>query len=349
MSFWFLPVAAVFLAALGAQESPAGPARQTERSGDLKEAFAAGVQAENADDWQAALAAFRQAAALAPKQFPVWFHLAEAAEKLAKQTADSAQREQLRAESVAAFDKAVALKPNDPAVHNNYALALAAAGNYVAAREHLDTAVRLDPQKAGQYYYNLGAVAVNDGRTQEGCDAFAAAVKADPNYPESHYQTGVCAFYRATVKGDGTTDIPPDARRSLSEYLRLSPAGQFVEIAKELVASLDSPIEMDYVRPGYSGPPPPEPPRIYAALLKRGGQPGYPPLAKRARLQGVVLLDAVIDRNGDIAALRVVSGHPLLVRAAMEAAKQWKFRPTLRNGEAVVVAFAISVNFQLSP
>ena len=344
----FLPVVAVILSALAAQEPAAGPASEAERNRSLKDAFAAGIQAENAKDWQAALTAFRQATALDPKQFAVWFHLADVAGKLARQSTGAAQRDQLRDESVAAFEKAVALKPGDAAVHNNYALALATAGNYAAARQQLDTAVRLDPSKAAQYYYNLGAVAVNDGRNQEGCDAFGAGLKADPNYAENHYQGGLCYFARATIREDGTTDMPPGARQGFSEYLRLSPAGRFADTARELAASLDTPVETNYVRPGYQ-PPAHELRHFPAVQVRHSPQPVYPPLARRARVQGAVRMDAVIDRAGDIAALRVVSGHPLFVPAALEAVKQWHYTPPMLDGKPIDGAVQITVNFRVSP
>src|SRR5690349_19247723 len=126
MSSRILSVVAIFLAVLAAQEPAAAP--EAERNRSLKDAFAAGIQAENAKDWQAALTAFRQASVLDPKQFAVWFHLADVAEKLAKQSAGGTQLDQFRAESVAAYEKAVALKPGDAAIHNNYALELATRG-----------------------------------------------------------------------------------------------------------------------------------------------------------------------------------------------------------------------------
>jgi TonB family protein len=77
--------------------------------------------------------------------------------------------------------------------------------------------------------------------------------------------------------------------------------------------------------------------------------PVYPPLAKQARIQGEVVLEAVISREGDVTNLRVVSGHPLLVDAALTAARQWKYRPTLLNGQPVEVVSQITVPFKLEP
>jgi periplasmic protein TonB len=113
--------------------------------------------------------------------------------------------------------------------------------------------------------------------------------------------------------------------------------------------------------PSVAPPPPPQPKRIditpprinvggkvQSAKLIRQPRPVYPPLARQARISGVVRLSAVISRNGTIQELQVVSGHPLLVPAALEAVKQWVYQPTLLNGETVEVQTQIDVNFTLS-
>ena len=88
--------------------------------------------------------------------------------------------------------------------------------------------------------------------------------------------------------------------------------------------------------------------QVQQANLIRQPKPIYPPLAKQARIQGVVRFEALIGRDGTIQNLRLVSGHPLLVPSAQEAVKQWLYRPTLLNGEPVEVATVIDVNFTLS-
>jgi TonB family protein len=76
--------------------------------------------------------------------------------------------------------------------------------------------------------------------------------------------------------------------------------------------------------------------------------PFYPPLAKQARIQGVVRLDAIIGKDGTMKDLRAASGHPLLVPAALEAVRQWVYKPTLLNGNPVEVVSVVDVNFTLS-
>jgi periplasmic protein TonB len=120
------------------------------------------------------------------------------------------------------------------------------------------------------------------------------------------------------------------------------------------------PLNLAHMLPAPEPPPPPPAKagpkpvtRIYRGGLVQQGKlifgprPAYPPLARQARISGVVRLQAVIARDGAIMDLRVVSGHPLLVPAALAAVKQWIFQPTLLNGEPVEVATEIAVNFTL--
>ncbi len=94
---------------------------------------------------------------------------------------------------------------------------------------------------------------------------------------------------------------------------------------------------------------PPAPIRIggnvQQAKLVKHVMPIYPPLAIPARIQGTVRLEAIISKDGTIQNLRVLSGHPLLLRSAMDAVRQWRYQPTLLNGEPVEVQTTIDVVF----
>jgi periplasmic protein TonB len=100
--------------------------------------------------------------------------------------------------------------------------------------------------------------------------------------------------------------------------------------------------------------PKPETPKIIhlggnveAARLVSAPQPLYPPLAKQARISGTVELKAIISADGRVQNLTVVSGNPLLVNAAVDAVRQWVYRPTYLNGKPVQVDTDIEVHFQL--
>ena len=86
---------------------------------------------------------------------------------------------------------------------------------------------------------------------------------------------------------------------------------------------------------------------MQSARLVNQARPQYPPLARQARVQGTVKLEAVISKDGTIEELKVVSGHPLLVQAALDAVRQWRYQPTELNGVAVEVITTIDVNFTL--
>ena len=88
-------------------------------------------------------------------------------------------------------------------------------------------------------------------------------------------------------------------------------------------------------------------PGVSKGLLVYRIEPAYPPLARQAHIQGVVLLTAVIDKDGNIQNLQVVSGHPMLAPAAIEAVKQWRYKPFLLNGQPLEVETTVTVTFQL--
>ena len=89
-------------------------------------------------------------------------------------------------------------------------------------------------------------------------------------------------------------------------------------------------------------------PIVEAQLVSRI-EPRYPPLALQVKQSGTVVLHAIISRDGHITALEVVSGSPFFMQAALDAVRQWRYRPTMLNGEPVEVDTTITVIFQLKP
>jgi protein TonB len=75
--------------------------------------------------------------------------------------------------------------------------------------------------------------------------------------------------------------------------------------------------------------------------------PLYPPLAKAARISGSVPIEIIIDEEGEVMFARSLGGHPLLKESALAAARGWKFKPTLLQGEPVKVIGMITFNFQM--
>jgi TonB family protein len=114
--------------------------------------------------------------------------------------------------------------------------------------------------------------------------------------------------------------------------------------------------------PAYQPPPPatpqpslgtPQRVRVSAgvaqAFVLTKVPPQYPPEAKDAHIQGVVLMNVIVDKEGNVANIQLISGHPLLAPAAIDAVKQWKYKPYLLNESPVEVETQVHVNFTLMP
>src|SRR5437588_9474737 len=109
---------------------------------------------------------------------------------------------------------------------------------------------------------------------------------------------------------------------------------------------------------GMGGAPPPPKPKqtgplrvggnVQAARIINRVQPVYPPLARQTRISGTVRLHAIIGKDGTIQQLEVLNGHPLLQQSALDAVRQWRYQPTLLNGEPVEVDTTIDVIFSLN-
>jgi len=98
-------------------------------------------------------------------------------------------------------------------------------------------------------------------------------------------------------------------------------------------------------------PPPPAPVRVGGAIKQpskiKDARPVYPPIAQSARVQGVVIIEAVIGPDGHVQEAKVLRSIPLLDAAALDAVKQWQYTPTLLNGQPVPVIMTVTVNFTL--
>ena len=101
-------------------------------------------------------------------------------------------------------------------------------------------------------------------------------------------------------------------------------------------------------------PPPPPPPmaiRVGGGIATprkvRDVRPVYPQIAQRARVEGVVIIEATIDRRGKVSETRLLRSIPLLDQAALDAVRQWEYDPTLLNGVAVPVIVTVTVTFTL--
>jgi tetratricopeptide (TPR) repeat protein len=203
--------------------------------------------------YEQAVAAFQKAAAADPKQEAIWSHLAEAQTGLAGAQMGAEAQATLSA-ALESYDKSIALKPSDPAVHNNYALALARLNKFPEASAELKKAAEFDPPGAGKYYYNLGALLVNKGQYDEAAQTFKKAIELTPSYAEAHFQYAVCLSSKMTVTPDGKTVAPPEMKTELDKYLELTPNGPNADAAKAMLAALTGQVQTQYVNPNAAPP-----------------------------------------------------------------------------------------------
>ena len=163
---------------------------------------------------------------------------------------------------------------------------------------------------------------------------------------------------------------PPPAARPLAEPAA-SPDGAPVAAPEGIHAEVERPVPVDIGEPvagvigGFGADPgalpreePAPPPPAPRVPVRPGGDikpprkivdaaPVYPELARTARVSGVVILEATIDEEGNVRDARVLRSIPLLDRAAIDAVRQWRFTPTMLNGQVIPIVMTVTVNFRL--
>jgi tetratricopeptide (TPR) repeat protein len=215
---------------------------------DLNDAYTAGKTALDAKMYEAAIESFNKAAMLDDTQVAVWSGLADAYVGAAGEKT-GADASALYDKGFDAYRKALALKPDDPAYYNNFALALAKDKKLDEAKANLDKAIQLDPPGAGKYYYNMGALLVNGSQSEAAGEEFKKAIDADPKYADAQYQYGLYLTSKATTDKTGKIVPAPGTIEALQKYLELKPDGSFAASAKELIAGLGGTVSTTFVNP----------------------------------------------------------------------------------------------------
>jgi tetratricopeptide (TPR) repeat protein len=220
---------------------------------ELNDAFSAGMTAMQAKDYDTAITSLTKASELDPKQVAVWSQLADAHVNAAAKKS-GAEFDAEMAKGIECYTKALELNPSDAATHNNFALALGKAKKFPEMQAELQKAAELDPPKAGQYYYNLGAMLVNAGQAEPAGQAFKKAIELDPKHADSYYQLGVYLVGKASFAADGKVTPVPGTVEAFQKYLELSPTGQFADSAKGMLASMDAKVDTSYKNPNAPAP-----------------------------------------------------------------------------------------------
>jgi len=215
----------------------------------LNDAFGAGKTALDAKQFDVAIEDFEKAKAMAPEQNVIWGNLGDAYGGAAK-TKTGADQQAMLEKGIEAYKKAIELKPDDAAYHNNYALLLAQSKKSDEALVELTKAAQLDPPSAGKYYFNGGAVLVNLGQNDAAGGMFKKAIEADPDYAEAHYQYGLSLYAKATTAADGKIVPPEGTKEEFQKYLELAPTGPNAETAKAMLTSMGATVDTDYSKPG---------------------------------------------------------------------------------------------------
>ena len=213
----------------------------------LNQAFGDGKTALDNKQYDVAVDNLTKASEIDPNQLAVWSNLAEAYKGLAS-TKTGPDADAAMQKCLDAYAKALAVKPDDAGIHNNYALALAKAKKFPEAQAELENAAKLDPPQAGKYYYNLGALEVNGGQSDAALEAFKKAIECTPPYLDAYYQYGVLLVAQAKIVDGKITPVPGTAE-AFQKYLELAPTGQWAQSAKDMLATLGSSISTGYQNP----------------------------------------------------------------------------------------------------
>jgi len=210
----------------------------------LNDAFNAGKVAAAGGQWDAAIEGFGKASEVDPNQHVVWGNLADSYASRAKANATTKDEDLMKASE--AYQKAIGLKADDSAYHNNYALVLAQQKKFDEAQAELTKAAQADPANAGKYYFNLGAVYVNTGNAEPAAVAFKKAIEVDPNYADAYYQYGLSLMGKATTDPSGKIVAPPGTAEAFQKYLDLKPDGPYAQPSKDMMASLGATVTTNF-------------------------------------------------------------------------------------------------------
>lgn len=220
----------------------------------LNEKLMAAKAAEDANDWNQAVAIMTEATAMDPNRHELWANLcvAELGGKKLEEAGVHCQKAITLAEQQARPD------PNKLAqYHNELGQVYAKRGKTQEAVAEYNSAAQADPAGASKYYFNLGAVLTNESARQQdqaarirmidqATEAFDKAIAADPTYAEAYYQKAINLLGKATLDKSNKMVAPPGTAEAFNKYLELEPTGRHAEEVKGMLAYIGAEVQTTY-------------------------------------------------------------------------------------------------------
>ena len=223
----------------------------------LNEKLLAAKTASDAGDFDGAINTLNEAIQVDQTRDLLYFKLGDAYRMSANKQTDANEKKNRYDQAVTAYQKAIELKTAHPdpkeadagqkmaAYYNNLAEAQAKSGKVDDAVASYKKAAELDPTRAGQYNFNVGAVLTNAGKVDDAIVAFDKVIAADPTKADAYYWKGVNMIGKATLKGDKMV-APDGTAEAFNKYLELAPTGPYAQPAKDMLASIGASVETGF-------------------------------------------------------------------------------------------------------
>ncbi len=259
------------------QEQQANAEKYNTNIKAMNEKLKAATAAQQAGDFDTAIASLNEASQMGPNEDLIWYRLGGAYLESAKKQTDAAEKTKRNTEAYNDLQKAIELKKNAPkgegqngapppggkpadaatesvrmaAYYDNLAAAASRIGKPQEAVDAYKQAAQLDPARAGQYYFNLGAVLTNassdPASKKEAVEAFDKAIAADPSRADAYYWKGSNLISLASTDANTGKIVAPDGTAdAFKKYLELQPQGPHAEEAKAMLTALNATVETSY-------------------------------------------------------------------------------------------------------
>jgi TonB family protein len=330
---------------------------------EARNSLNSGVTAFRASHPREAIDLFNRALQLDPDLKVAESYLGAAYVATYKTDSSGPDRQELGRKAIETYERIIAREPSNVEARAGLGEMYTLTGDYQKAREQYLQLTRLATRDPS-VFYSLGATdwALSFNKTNplsaaerarlvsEGLQNLDIALALNPEYTDAMTYKNLLLREQASL---ATDPVQREALLREADVLFNKAIEARRQTAEARVSGgtlgLSQPV---LIAPGPPPPPPPPspPPQrigsdVAQANLINQVAPVYPPLARAARLQGTVVMQVLIDRQGAIANVSVISGHELLVDAAVDAVKKWRYKPVLLNGQPIDVVTTITANF----